>query len=96
MEESLEEFGLGVEDLPLSASILMSSEMLLISIGLDIDRKKGNWFVFAISLIGTLSGVVHTGVEVCRMDSEMSRLVERPWLRLMCCAVCLLHGRNFR
>jgi len=53
MEESLEEFGLGAEDLPLGASILTSSEMLLISIRLDIDRKKGNWFVFAISLIGT-------------------------------------------
>ena len=35
-------------------------------------------------------------VEVCRMDSEMSRLVEQPWLQLMCCAVCLLRGRNFR
>jgi len=53
MEESLEEFGLGVEDLPLSTSMLMSSEMLLIFIGLDIGRKKGNWFVFTISLIGT-------------------------------------------
>ena len=43
-----------------------------------------------------LSAVVHTGVEVHRMDSEMSRLVERPWLQLMCCAVCLPCGRNFR
>ena len=43
-----------------------------------------------------VSGAVHTGVEVRRMDSEMSRLVERPWLQLMCCAVCLPHGRNFR
>ena len=25
-----------------------------------------------------VSGIVHTGVEVCRMDSEMSRLVEQP------------------
>jgi len=25
-------------------------------------------------------GTVHTGVEVCRMDLEMSRLVEQPWL----------------
>jgi len=46
--------------------------------------------------IGKLSGAVHTGVEVHRMDSEMSGLVERPWLQLMCCAVCLPHGRNFR
>jgi len=34
-----------------------------------------------------LSSAVHTGVEVCRMDSEMSRLVEWPWLQLMCCCV---------
>ena len=44
----------------------------------------------------SLSGTVHTGVEVRRMYSEMSRLVERPWLQLMCCAVCLPRGRNFR
>ena len=43
-----------------------------------------------------LSGTVHTGVEVRRMDSEMSRLVEQSWLQLMCCAVCLPRGRNFR
>jgi len=43
-----------------------------------------------------LSGAVHTGVEVCRMDSEMSGLVERPWLQLMCCAICLPRGCNFR
>ena len=43
-----------------------------------------------------LSGMVHTGVKVCRMDSEMSGLVERPWLQLMCCTVCLPHGHNFR
>ena len=43
-----------------------------------------------------LSGAVHTRVEVRRMDSEMSGLVERPWLQLMCCAICLPHGCNFR
>jgi len=43
-----------------------------------------------------LSGAVHTGMKVCRMDSEMSGLVERPWLQLICCAVCLPHGCNFR
>ena len=47
-------------------------------------------------MTGDLSGVVHTGVEVRRMDSEMSGLVEQPWLQLMCCAVCLPRGRNFR
>ena len=43
-----------------------------------------------------MSGVVHTGVEVHRMDSEMSGLVEWPWLQLMCCAICLSYSRNFR
>ena len=43
-----------------------------------------------------MSGAIHTGVEVHRIDSEMSRLVKQPWLQLMCCAVCLPHGRNFR
>ena len=43
-----------------------------------------------------VSGTVHTGVEVRRMDLEMSRLVERPWLQLMCCAVYLPHSHNFR
>ena len=49
----------------------------------------------AVEILG-MSGIVHTGVEVHRMDSEMSRLVEQPWLQLMCCTVCLLHGRNFK
>jgi len=48
------------------------------------------------TLSNCMSGAVHTGVEVCRMDSEISKLVERPWLQLMCCTVCLLHGYNFR
>ena len=46
--------------------------------------------------VAMLSGMVHTGVEVHRMDSKMSGLVERPWLQLMCCTVCLPRGRNFR
>jgi len=41
-------------------------------------------------------GAVHTGMEVHRIDLELSGLVERPWLQLMCCAICLPHGRNFR
>ena len=36
------------------------------------------------------------GWKSTEMDSEMSGLVEQPWLQLMCCAVCLLHGCNFR
>ena len=47
-------------------------------------------------LSGALSGAVHAGVEVRKMYLEMSRLVERPWLQLMCCTVCLPRGHNFR
>jgi len=43
-----------------------------------------------------VSGMVHTRVEVYRMNLEMSRLAERPWLQPICCAVCLPCGRNFR
>jgi len=46
--------------------------------------------------IELLSGTVHTRVEVYRIDSEMSKLVEWPWLQLMCCTICLPHGCNFR
>jgi len=37
-----------------------------------------------------VSGVVHTGVEVCRMDSEVSGLIERPWFSL-CAAPSVCH-----
>ena len=36
------------------------------------------------------------GVKVHKMNLELCRLVEQPWLQLMCCAVCLLYGCNFR
>ena len=49
---------------------------------------------FFIFFLASLSGVVHIGMEVYRMDLEMSGLVERPWLQLMCCAICLLHGHK--
>jgi len=48
------------------------------------------------SYYNSMSGAVHTGVEVYRMDSELSGLVEQPWLQLMCCAVYLPRGHNFR
>ena len=50
----------------------------------------------SLDVTPNLSGAVHTGVEVRRMDSEISGLVERPWLQLMCCAICLPRGHNFR
>ena len=59
-----------------------------------IQRRATIWILGAFCTL--LSGMVHTGVEVYRMDSEMSGLVERPWLQLMCCAICLPCGRNFR
>ena len=43
-----------------------------------------------------MSGMVHTRVEVRRVDLEMSRLVEWPWLQLMCYTICLLCSCNFR
>jgi len=58
--------------------------------------RWGCTFYMGVYNIGSLSGMVHTGVEVCRMDLEMSGLVKRPWLQLMCCAICLPRGCNFR
>ena len=43
-----------------------------------------------------LSGTVHTGVKVHKINSDLCRLVEQSWLQLMCCAICLPHGHNFR
>jgi len=43
-----------------------------------------------------LSDVVHTRVEVCRIDSEISGLVKQPWLQLIYCTIYLPCGRNFR
>ena len=45
-----------------------------------------NWNII-INLLGAMSGMVHTRVEVHGMDSEMSKLVEQSWLQLMCCTV---------
>ena len=42
--------------------------------------KSGDNFKDGKPKCFNLSGAVHTGVEVHRMDSEMSRLVEQPWL----------------
>ena len=56
--------------------------------GMECDCRKGSLII--------LSGTVHTGVEVRRIDSEMSGFVEQSWLQLICCTVCLPRGRNFR
>ena len=52
--------------------------------------KKGRVYVLKVL------DMVHTRVEVHRIDLEISRLVEQSWLQLMCCAICLLCGCNFR
>ena len=54
------------------------------------------FIIMSSSYFSILSGTVHTGVEVHRMDSEMSRLVEWPWLQLICYAICLPRSHNFR
>jgi len=70
--------------------------------GLQTELRQRVWQMELLrsdSRLGSLiilSGMVHTGVEVYRIDSEMSGLVEQPWLQLMCCAVCLPRGHNFR
>jgi len=46
--------------------------------------------------IWSMSGTVHTGVEVHRMDLEMCGLVKWSWLQLMCCTVYLPYDRNFK
>jgi len=61
--------------------------------GCDLYQKMKNRIE---KLAGKLLDAVHTGVEVHRMDLEMSRLVKRPWLQLICCTVCLPRGCNFR
>ena len=43
-----------------------------------------------------LSDIVYTGVEVHRMNLEISRLVKQSWLQLIYCTVCLLYSCNFR
>ena len=56
----------------------------------------GSGLIILMLISCYVSGAVHTRVEVRRMYSEMSGLVEQPWLQLMCCAICLPHDRNFR
>jgi len=61
--------------------------------GLQMELLRSNSRLGSLII---LSGAVHTGVEVRRIDSEMSGLVEQPWFQLMCCTVCLPYGCNFR
>jgi len=80
-----------------SAAFVLSLNVVLIY----LTKSSKFWVLSSLSsslsfLCAYMSGMVYTGMEVHRIDSEMSRLVEQPWLQLMCCAVCLLHGCNFR
>jgi len=51
VECSLKEFLLMMLDLPLELSLLMSSNMLLLLLRLDIAEEL-KWYLFAISLLG--------------------------------------------
>jgi len=66
----------------------------------NCDREFSRWncseATADLASLIILSGAVHTGVEVHGMDSEMSGLVEQPWLQLMCCTIYLPRGCNFR
>ena len=61
-----------------------------------LDQITFDYILFTNNIANLLSGTVHTGVEVCRIDLELSRLVEWPWLQLIYYAICLPHGCNFR
>ena len=82
----------------LSSTLESTTNLLLLlrsNWGLSDLYPHLNYFVCFL-LQSSLSDAVYTGVEVRRMDSEMSGLVERSWLQLICCAICLLCGCNFR
>ena len=72
------------------------------NLSMNIQISTQLWLIFKIRnyrvfmYFKYLSGAVHTRVEVHRMDLEMSKLVEQPWLQLIYCTVCLPHGCNFR
>ena len=74
-------------------SVLYFSPFIYI---LENHLKNLKISISIISFVDNVSGMVHTGVKVCRVDSEMSGLMEQPWLQLMYCAVCLPCGHNFR
>jgi len=54
------------------------------------------YIIYRVIEYDILSGMIHTRVEVHRIDSEMSKLVEWSWLQLMCCTIYLPHSHNFR
>jgi len=81
-------------DLELEFSML--SHITITNWHIKLSQVMVTWSYIAKNIIEDLLGVVHTGVEVCRMDLEISGLAEQPWLQLMCCTICLPHGRNFR
>ena len=73
---------------------ITSSKAKLFTIRYSINQVS-NWDKIS-KIIVIMLGIVHTGVEVCKMDLEMSRLVEWPWLQLMCCTAYLSYSHNFR
>ena len=59
-----------------------------------LNRQQAIWYLKLQDY--DLSGMVHTRIEVYKMDLKLCELVEQPWLQLIYCAVCLPHGCNFR
>ena len=47
---------------------------------LEVWNNNIKSIITACLLCGNMSGAVHTRVEVHGIDSEMSGLVEQPWL----------------
>ena len=87
----------------LEKEIFMENKnILLISYRILHSSQEGDflnltWLMIGMKiLIRSLSGAVHIRVKVRRMNLETSGLVEWPWLQLICCAVCLPRGHNFR
>jgi len=77
-------------------------EEVLIRIKVNYLYVKSTKCKWKVKEVGFLEVVIRCQVQftlevkVCKMDLEMCRLVEQPWLHLMCCATCLLYGCNFR
>ena len=59
-----------------------------------LNRQQAIWYLKLQDY--DLSGMVHTRIEVYKMDSELCGLVEQSWFQLIYCTVCLPYGHNFR
>ena len=53
-----------------------------------------SYFLIIIFFLGIRCSLL--GVKVCEIGLEMYRLMKWPWLQLICYAICLPYGHNFR